>query len=310
MLASSPLAIGQDSSSEVPQETSPGTRTDVRESITYDHVYGNRRISVGGFSPTRITWLDDESYIQRDSDGWGKYSAKSGDRRPWYDATQLAGALLRVPNLSDADARRMAGGAWIAFLPKERLAVFRAGSRLIRASLDGADLAVVDNVPTDMELTTLSPTGSGLAFVHSNELWVADFTAQQVRQLTRDATPFVRNAKADWVYFEEVYSRDWQAYRWSPDGANLAYQQFDQYDYAGRLVQVQSVDFSGGLAVISTSTYAYDALGRRVAKTVTSGGLPPVTTQFLYDGADVIEERENGVVGWGFVRPRRHAFAR
>ena len=230
MLASSPLAIGQDSSSEVPQETSPGTRSDVRESITYDHVYGNRRISVGGFSPTRITWLDDESYIQRDSDGWGKYSAKSGDRRPWYDATQLAGALLRVPNLSDADARRMAGGAWIAFLPKERLAVFRAGSRLIRASLDGADLAVVDNVPTDMELTTLSPTGSGLAFVHSNELWVADFTTQQVRQLTRDATPFVRNAKADWVYFEEVYSRDWQAYRWSPDGANLAYQQFDDTD--------------------------------------------------------------------------------
>ena len=64
-----------------------------------------------------------------------------------------------------------------------------------------------------------------------------------------------------------------------------------QYDYAGRLVQVESVDFSSGAAVVSTSTYAYDALGRRVSKAVSSGGLAPVTTEFLYDGGDVIEER-------------------
>lgn len=74
-----------------------------------------------------------------------------------------------------------------------------------------------------------------------------------------------------------------------------------QYDYAGRLVLLQSVDLSSGSAVISTSTYAYDALGRRIAKTVSSGSLPPVTTQFLYDGASVIEERENNLVAASFV---------
>ena len=66
------------------------------------------------------------------------------------------------------------------------------------------------------------------------------------------------------------------------------------YDYAGRLVQVQSVDFSGGAAVISTSTYAYDAMGRRVSKTVSSGSLPPATTEFAFDGNSVIEERSGG----------------
>ena len=73
------------------------------------------------------------------------------------------------------------------------------------------------------------------------------------------------------------------------------------YDYADRLVQVQSVDFSGGAPVISTSTYAYDALGRRVSKTVSAGGLPPVTTTFVYDGGSVIEERENGAVTASFI---------
>jgi len=69
-----------------------------------------------------------------------------------------------------------------------------------------------------------------------------------------------------------------------------------QYDYADRLVQAQVVDFSGGLPVITTSTYAYDALGRRVSKSVSSGGSPPAMTLFLYDGDNVIEERSGGLV--------------
>ena len=39
--------------------------TDSREPITYDHVYGSKRISLGGFPSTRVTWIDDDHYIQR-----------------------------------------------------------------------------------------------------------------------------------------------------------------------------------------------------------------------------------------------------
>ena len=83
-------------------------------------------------------------------------------------------------------------------------------------------------------------------------------------------------------------------------------------DYADRLVQVQVVGFNGtGTPEAPLASYAYDALGRRISKTVYSGGLPPVTTQYLYDiieykdGEDgtmrtrpgcVIEERSGGTV--------------
>src|SRR4029077_719691 len=63
-----------------------------------------------------------------------------------------------------------------------------------------------------------------------------------------------------------------------------------QYDYADRLVQAQVIDFSSGALTITTSTYVYDALGRRISKTVSSGGLPPATTEYFYD----IEEYRNG----------------
>lgn len=74
-------------------------------------------------------------------------------------------------------------------------------------------------------------------------------------------------------------------------GSSLSY----TYDYAGRLVSVSD-------SKSPVATYAYNALGQRISKTVfDSGGLPPVTTQFIYDGDNLIEERVSGVVAATFV---------
>jgi hypothetical protein len=59
------------------------------------------------------------------------------------------------------------------------------------------------------------------------------------------------------------------------------------------------------------ASYSYDALGRRISKTVYPGGLPPLTTQFVVgdeqcDDGDPIEERENGAVKRTYVMP--HVF--
>lgn len=229
VLASAPMAAAQADVHQEATEADASKKTPVgsRQHLTYEHVYGNRRISVGGFAPTRMTWIDDEHYIQRESGGWQQISAKSGIGIPWYEPDKLSRALQQIPDVSEADAKRLSAGAWIEHLATERIVVFRMKERLLRASLDDATVSVIDGVPTDVELTTLSPTGSAMAFIRGNELWVADFETRQVRQLTHTSSEYVRNGKADWVYFEEVYGRNWQAYRWSPDGTQLVYQQFD-----------------------------------------------------------------------------------
>jgi hypothetical protein len=145
MLASAPMAVAQNRTQPtVPPESSQDKSTPaelgMREPITFDHVYGNKRISIGAFSPTRITWLDDEFYIQRESSGWEKVSAKTGDAGPWYDVDLLKQGLSQVTGVSESDAERLASGAWIESLPSQGIVLFRLGERLIRSRLDGISL--------------------------------------------------------------------------------------------------------------------------------------------------------------------------
>ncbi|MBM4137473.1 MAG: RHS repeat-associated core domain-containing protein, partial [Nitrospira sp.] len=46
-----------------------------------------------------------------------------------------------------------------------------------------------------------------------------------------------------------------------------------------------------------TASFKYDALGRRIEKTVNG-----VTTQYVYDGMDIIQEKQNGSVSANYIR--------
>ena len=73
------------------------------------------------------------------------------------------------------------------------------------------------------------------------------------------------------------------------------------YDYADRLVRVEGLNGEGIMTTIAT--YAYDALGRRIRKTMNAHP-PPVLTAFLLsaEGA-VLEERVNGTLTRAYVYP-------
>lgn len=78
------------------------------------------------------------------------------------------------------------------------------------------------------------------------------------------------------------------------------------YDYADRLVAVNDL---GSGAPSPVATYAYDALGRRIGRTIyPAGGMPPVMTLFVHNGGDCddedpIEEHDNGTLKKTYVIP-------
>jgi len=70
-----------------------------------------------------------------------------------------------------------------------------------------------------------SPQGDRVAYVTRGDLYVERIADGKVTRLTSGAASSHVNGMSDWVYEEEFDLRD--GFRWSPDGAKIAYWHFD-----------------------------------------------------------------------------------
>jgi dipeptidyl-peptidase-4 len=81
--------------------------------------------------------------------------------------------------------------------------------------------------PGKEEFFSFSPDGSRVAFVRKNDLYSIEVAGRRETRLTTDGSDLVYNGKLDWVYEEELASRDGRGYEWSPDGRSIAYIRLD-----------------------------------------------------------------------------------
>jgi dipeptidyl-peptidase 4 len=79
--------------------------------------------------------------------------------------------------------------------------------------------------PSTLMFAKFSPDGGRVAYVRENNLYVESLDDGGITQLTRDGSRTIINGTFDWVYEEELSLRD--GFRWSPDGARIAYWQLD-----------------------------------------------------------------------------------
>jgi len=70
-----------------------------------------------------------------------------------------------------------------------------------------------------------SPPGDRVAYVTRGDLYVERIADGKITRLTSGADSLHVNGMSDWVYEEEFDLRD--GFRWSPDGAKIAYWHFD-----------------------------------------------------------------------------------
>ncbi|MFO0912072.1 MAG: DPP IV N-terminal domain-containing protein [Pirellulales bacterium] len=82
-----------------------------------------------------------------------------------------------------------------------------------------------DSPPSTLMFAKFSPDGTRVAFVRDNNLYVQDLTSLIITPLTTDGSESLINGTSDWVNEEELDLRD--CYRWSPDGKQLLFWQFD-----------------------------------------------------------------------------------
>ncbi|MBB5646529.1 S9 family peptidase [Pedobacter cryoconitis] len=82
-----------------------------------------------------------------------------------------------------------------------------------------------DKPASSLMFAKLSPDASKVAYVSGHNIYVEDIKSGTSKALTTDGTARLINGTFDWVYEEEFDCRD--GFKWSPDGASIAYWQID-----------------------------------------------------------------------------------
>lgn len=198
-----------------------------RKRITAEMVIENRGAPrLSGEPGARRDWLDDEHLAKTVPGVDGRYRVSATTGRVQgevheHDWEKAAAAIARLPTIGADRARQLARSGFAG--GREGPLVFEHGNDLYYVSADGAEAARLTSTPAREESWQVSPDGAFVAYVSDNDLWVVDLASRTPRALTTGGSDLLRQGKAGWLYYEELFGRNWRAFWWSPNSRDIAF---------------------------------------------------------------------------------------
>ena len=203
----------------------------VGEKLTLDKLYSPKdKVAYSGAPTPLPRWMPHgEGYITRREQRWFHVDAATGAMHPWETPQRMVEALSKLPEFVD-NAAAPYGRQIELFQDGLESAVINHKNDLYHYDLLTDAAQRVTNTPEQIEeLVELSPTQRHVAYVHQQDLYVADCKTKEVKRLTDDGGGEILNGKLDWVTQEEVYGRgQFKAYWWNSDGTKIAYLRLDE----------------------------------------------------------------------------------
>lgn len=199
----------------------------LRKRITAQMVIERRGAPrLSGEQGARLEWIDDEHLSKSVQGVSGRYRVDARTGRVIEEIAErdwgaVAEVIARLPSIDEGRARQIARSGFSG--ERDTPLVFEHENDLYYVSTDGASAARLTSTPAPEEAWQLSPDGQFVAYVSENDLWVVDLATQTPRALTTGGSDVVRHGKASWLYFEELFGRNWRAFWWSPDSQTLAF---------------------------------------------------------------------------------------
>lgn len=208
-----------------PDAPTPGPRRRMDFETAYGR--GGDRPDLDGSPAIPGSWVDAEHFLQRRGGDWMIVHARTGRATPRPSMRDVAAErLAAVPGVDERDARSIAW-RWSAGEPEEPVLFTHAGDLWI-ASTDATEVRRLTSHPGSEELGALAPGGHWVAFTREGDLFAVDVASGLERRLTTDGGDGIRNGRASWVYFEELFGRSWRAFWWSPAGDRIVFLRTDE----------------------------------------------------------------------------------
>ena len=194
-----------------------------------DRVFKAREFDPPRFGPAR--WLSDGTayaIVERQTGGGSeiaRYEAATGARSVLVSAAQLTPPGQKSP--LDVDDYAWSNDKLLIFTNTKR--VWRQNTRGDYWVMPGKGRPlrqIGSKAPaSSLMFAKFSPDGTRVAYVRDNNIYVENVATGVTVALTRDGSATTINGTSDWVYEEELGVRD--GFRWSPDGKQITYWQFD-----------------------------------------------------------------------------------
>ncbi|MCG6928358.1 MAG: S9 family peptidase [Acidobacteria bacterium] len=194
-------------------------------------IFTAREYAARTFGPAR--WLDDgrayttveDSAVVGGAKDIVRYDTATGDRSVLVSAGDLVPGAGEAALTVDDYAWSEDGTRLLLFT--NTVKVWRRNTRGDYWVLEGGTLRQVGaGFPeSTLMFAKLSPDGTRVAYVQTNDLYVESLADGTLTRLTSDGSATSINGTSDWVYEEEFDLRD--GFRWSPDGGHIAFWHFD-----------------------------------------------------------------------------------
>lgn len=179
-------------------------------------------------SPVTIgSWLNGEHFLQVKDGQLVKVEARTGQSEPFTNPELIQKSLSALKDLPASTAEQLTRATSFRFNPDRTAFLFTIGADLGLAYLDGRPAVRLTRSEGAKQFVTFSPDGRRIAYVRGENLFTVDTENPEEKQLTFDGGDDILNGKADWVYFEEIFLRNGQAFWWSPDSKSIAFMRFD-----------------------------------------------------------------------------------
>jgi dipeptidyl aminopeptidase/acylaminoacyl peptidase len=205
----------------------PPERRAAPQRVTFD-LWQRGAVNLHGDIFPACQWLDEEHYLQRREGRLWRIHAATGRWSAFpANVEPLLKSIASLPGIGGNRAEGIVRNVDSRLNADRTAFLFEFSNDLYYARLDGSRSVRLTTTPQREELATFSPDGHFVAFVRDLNVFVIDVATGSERQLTTDGGGRVRCGKADWVYYEELFMRDWRAYWWSPDSQRIAFLRID-----------------------------------------------------------------------------------
>jgi dipeptidyl-peptidase-4 len=195
-------------------------------------IFASRDFAAQRFGPARfIQGGAAYTTVERAASGGGsdivKYETASGARSVLVAASAMKPEGAAAPLAFDDYSWSADGTRLLLFTNTER--VWRNNTRgdyWVLTLATGKLMKLGGDAPaSSLMYAKFSPDGGRVAYVSKGDLYVQRLEDGAITRLTTGADSLHVNGMSDWVYEEEFSLRD--GFRWSPDGARIAFWNFD-----------------------------------------------------------------------------------